>query len=140
MQGQDFTKYLAPLEGMSYQEWRTLKNIVDSRFTKLGNQITLSFKPDYVFKNSNDMKKEPLRATKGEYTETTKPHNEWRRFELITEDEKMITALDSLLGRKRLSREELAIILLSLRVRPGIGEEAFGTELQDTRDSLIGAQ
>ena len=63
MQGQDFTKYLAPLEGMSYREWRTLKNIVDSRFTKLGNQITLSFKPDYVFKNSDDMKKEPLRAT-----------------------------------------------------------------------------
>lgn len=63
MQGQNLTKYLAPLEGMSYQEWRTLKNIVDSRFTKLGNQITLSFKPDYVFKNSDDMKKEPLRAT-----------------------------------------------------------------------------
>lgn len=63
MQGQDFTKYLEPLEGISYQEWRTLKNIVDSRFTKLGNQITLSFKPDYVFKNSDDMKKEPLRAT-----------------------------------------------------------------------------
>lgn len=63
MQGQDFTKYLAPLEGMSYMEWRILKNIVDSRFIKLGNQITLSFKPDYVFTNSNDMKKEPLRAT-----------------------------------------------------------------------------
>ena len=56
-------KYLAALEGISYQEWRTLKNIVDSRFTKLGDQITLSFKPDYVFKNSDDMKKEPLRAT-----------------------------------------------------------------------------
>ena len=63
MQGQDFTMYLATLEGISYEEWRTLKNIVDSRFTKLGNQITLSFKPDYVFKNSDDMKKEPLRAT-----------------------------------------------------------------------------
>lgn len=133
-------KYLAVLEGISYQEWRILKNIVDSRFIKLGNQITLSFKPDYVFTNSNDMKKEPLRATKREHTETTKPHNEWRRFELITEDEKMIAALDSLLDRKQLSREELAIILLSLRVRPGIGEEAFGTKLQDTRDSLIGAQ
>lgn len=132
--------YLATLEGISYKEWRTLKNIVDSRFTRLENQITLSFKPDYVFTNSNDMKKEPLRATKGERAETTKPHNEWRRFELITEDEKMIAALDSLLDRKQLSREELAIILLSLRVRPGIGEEAFGTELQDTRDSLIGAQ
>lgn len=63
MQGQNLTKYLATLEGISYEEWRTLKNIVDSRFTKLGNQITLSFKPDYVFKNSDDMKKEPLRAT-----------------------------------------------------------------------------
>jgi hypothetical protein len=140
MKGQDFTKYLAALEGINYQEWRTLKNIVDSRFTRLGNQITLSFKPDYVFTNSNDMKKEPLRATKREHMETAKPRNEWRRFELITEDEKMIAALDSLLDRKQLSREELAIILLSLRVRPGIGEEAFGTELQDTRDSLIGAQ
>ena len=132
--------YLAALEGISYEEWRILKNVVDSRFIKPGNQLTLSFKPGYVFAGSNDMKKEPLRATKEEYMETTKPHNEWRRFELITEDEKMIAALDSLLDRKQLSREELAIILLSLRVRPGIGEEAFGTELQDTRDSLIGAQ
>ena len=140
MQGQDFKKYLAALEGINYQEWQTLKNIVDSRFTRLRNQITLSFKPDYVVTNSDDMKKEPLRATKREHTETTKPHKEWRRFELITEDEKMIAALDSLLDRKRLSREELAIILLSLRVRPGIGEEAFGTKLQNTRDSLIGAQ
>lgn len=63
MQGQDFTKYLAALEGISYEEWRTLKNVVDSRFIKLGNQLTLSFKPDYVFADSNDMKKEPLRAT-----------------------------------------------------------------------------
>lgn len=63
MQGQDFKKYLAALEGINYQEWRILKNIVDSRFTRLGNQITLSFKPDYVVTNSDDMKKEPLRAT-----------------------------------------------------------------------------
>lgn len=83
---------------------------------------------------------ELISPTKEEHMETAKPRNEWRRFELITEDEKMIAALDSLLDRKQLSREELAIILLSLRVRPGIGGEAFGTELQNTRDSLIGAQ
>lgn len=132
--------YLATLEGISHEEWRILKNVVDSRFIKLGNQLTLSFRSDYVFTDFNDMKKEPLRAIKEDHTEITKPRNEWRRFELITEDEKMIAALDSLLDRKQLSREELAIILLSLRVRPGIGEEAFGTKLQDTRDSLIGAQ
>ena len=62
---------------------------------------------------------------------------EWSRFELITEDEERIAALDALLDQKQLSRWELAIILLSLRVRPGISEAAFGTELQDIQERLL---
>ena len=34
MQGQDFTKYLAPLEGMSYIEWEKIKYIIDTEFRK----------------------------------------------------------------------------------------------------------
>lgn len=34
MQGQDLTKYLAPLEGISYQEWVKLKYIIDTEFRK----------------------------------------------------------------------------------------------------------
>lgn len=63
----------------------------------------------------------------------------WRRFELITADPNRIRALENLLSAKHISRSELAIILLSLHVRPGIGEEAFGNELQDTQDSLANA-
>lgn len=45
MQGQDFTKYLAPLEGMSYLEWIKLKYIIDTEFHKkeyeLQNELRL---------------------------------------------------------------------------------------------------
>ena len=34
MQGQDFKKYLASLEGMSYREWVKLKYIIDTEFRK----------------------------------------------------------------------------------------------------------
>lgn len=34
MQGQDFKKYLASLEGMSYWEWVKLKYIIDTEFRK----------------------------------------------------------------------------------------------------------
>nr|DAN81805.1 MAG TPA: hypothetical protein [Caudoviricetes sp.] len=138
MQGQDYTKLIE----LSKQVAKELKNyhphmsvVITADYIRVDESVI-----GVPISACSDMKKEPLRATKEEHMKTIKPHNEWRRFELITEDEKMIAALDSLLDRKQLSREELAIILLSLRVRPGIGEEAFGTELQDTRDSLIGAQ
>lgn len=42
----------------------------------------------------------------------------WRRFELITEDRALAEELEAILDRTRLTRRELAVILLSLRVRP----------------------
>lgn len=34
MQGQNLTKYLAPLEGMTYREWVKLKYLIDTEFHK----------------------------------------------------------------------------------------------------------
>lgn len=34
MQEQDFTKYLEPLEGMTYREWVKLKYLIDTEFHK----------------------------------------------------------------------------------------------------------
>ena len=52
--------------------------------------------------------------------------NMWRRFELITDDQKQIKAMNEILDKKKRSREELAIILLTLRVRQGFGLKDFG--------------
>lgn len=45
MKKQDFTKYLAPLEGMSYREWIKLKYLIDTEFHKkeyeLQNELKL---------------------------------------------------------------------------------------------------
>lgn len=45
MQGQDFTKYLEPLEGMTYREWVKLKYLIDTEFHKkeyeLQNELKL---------------------------------------------------------------------------------------------------
>lgn len=49
----------------------------------------------------------------------------WRRFELITEDRALAEELDAILDRTRLTRRELAVILLSLRVRPEFSLEDF---------------
>lgn len=51
--------------------------------------------------------------------------NMWRRFELITDDQKQIKATNEILDKKKISREELAIILLTLRVRQGFGLKDF---------------
>lgn len=44
MQGQDFTKYLAPLEGMSYREWIKLKYIIDTEFHKKEHELQKELK------------------------------------------------------------------------------------------------
>jgi hypothetical protein len=45
MQGQDFTKYLESLEGMTYREWVKLKYLIDTEFHKkeyeLQNELKL---------------------------------------------------------------------------------------------------
>lgn len=55
-----------------------------------------------------------------------KETHEWRRFEpvpgsYITEDQVL-----EVIHRKKLSRTDLAIILVGLRVRPGIDLQALG--------------
>ncbi len=59
----------------------------------------------------------------------------WRRFELVTTDINQIYALNTILDRLKLSRYELAVILLSLRVRPGFDLEDFDMRRPDDQDS-----
>ena len=51
---------------------------------------------------------------------------EWRRFELLTESEVERERLERILKRHNLSRQDLAVILFGLRVRPEFGKEHFG--------------
>lgn len=51
--------------------------------------------------------------------------NKWRRFELVTADLDQIHQLNDILGRGNLDRYELAVIVASLRVRPGFSLEDF---------------
>lgn len=51
---------------------------------------------------------------------------EWRRFELLTESEEERERLERILEEHNLSRQDLAIILFGLRVRPEFGKEHFG--------------
>lgn len=51
----------------------------------------------------------------------------WHRFELTTSDPKQIEDLEQLLFRLNLKRSELALIVLSLRVRPEFALRDFDT-------------
>lgn len=51
--------------------------------------------------------------------------SKWRRFELVTEDRDQITELNAVLDKARLTRRDLAVIVASLRVRPGFGLKDF---------------
>lgn len=51
---------------------------------------------------------------------------EWRRFELLTGNKAEEERLERLLAEKNLSRQDLAVILFGLRVRPGFEKEDFG--------------
>ena len=55
-----------------------------------------------------------------------KPERDWRRFELTTQNNEEKEELERVLEEKHLSRRELAIILFSLRVRPGFSRKDFG--------------
>ncbi len=50
----------------------------------------------------------------------------WRRFELLAEDEAERIRLEGVLTKHGLSRQDLAVILFGLRVRPGFGKKDFG--------------
>lgn len=55
-----------------------------------------------------------------------KKPEEWRRFEMLTESEAERERLERILEERNLSRQDLAIILFGLRVRPEFGKEHFG--------------
>lgn len=44
MLGQNLTKYLAPLEGMSYIEWEKIKYIIDTEFHKKEHELQKELK------------------------------------------------------------------------------------------------
>ncbi len=51
---------------------------------------------------------------------------EFRRFEILTENEVEKSRLERLIAEKSLSRQDLAVILFGLRVLPEFGKEDFG--------------
>lgn len=51
---------------------------------------------------------------------------EWRRFELLAETDGERERLEKILDGHSLSRQDLAVILFGLRVRPGFGKKDFG--------------
>lgn len=51
---------------------------------------------------------------------------ELRRFALTTQNETELEELERVLVEKRLSRQDLAIILFGLHVKPGIVRSDFG--------------
>lgn len=51
---------------------------------------------------------------------------EWRRFELISDNPEEIANVKKLLEEKGITRQELAFILFNLRVRQGFSREDFG--------------
>lgn len=50
----------------------------------------------------------------------------WYRFELTVKDENERKQLEQVIKEKKLSREDLAIIIFGLRVRPGFHRSDFG--------------
>lgn len=50
----------------------------------------------------------------------------WRRLELKVSGEAEKERLERLVKEKNLSRQDLAVILFGLRVRPGFGKKDFG--------------
>lgn len=62
-----------------------------------------------------------IRGGKGQMGEMV-----WRRLELTTDDETEKERLERLVKEKNLSRQDLAVILFGLRVRPGFGKKDFG--------------
>lgn len=52
--------------------------------------------------------------------------NKWYRFEPLTEDPAELEKLNRMLFEKNISRQDLALILFNLRIRPGFGKKDFG--------------
>lgn len=71
-----------------------------------------------------------LSITKTEKYQTPPAENperpQWRRFELLAGDEAERTRLEKVLDEHNLSKQDLAVILFGLRVRPEFGKKDFG--------------
>lgn len=51
---------------------------------------------------------------------------QWHRFEVIANSEEEMSRCEKLLEEKKINRQELALILFCLRIRPGLSREDFG--------------
>lgn len=76
-----------------------------------------------------DSKEEPEMATEKETAPAwlEQERRKWLRFELVTDDQIQIAELNAVLDKARLTRRELAVIVASLRVRPGFVLKDFDT-------------
>ncbi|MCM1190543.1 MAG: hypothetical protein NC541_14770 [bacterium] len=104
---------------------------VRSMFRKIHQELAAIRKELRTIKEAQDKYtfiKEPYsgnyRLIKVE-TDSSQPM-EWRRFELMTDGEDERIRLERVIREHCLSRRDLAIILLGLRVRPGLGKKDLG--------------
>lgn len=67
--------------------------------------------------------------------DATRSPNIYRRF-IPTEDADLLDAAENIIARHQLTRKEVAIIVMALRVRPEFGPSDFGIELQRTQECL----
>lgn len=65
------------------------------------------------------------RRTK-EYLNRENPEENYRRFELITDDRELIRAMETVCKKKNIGRKEIALILSTLRIRHGFERKDFG--------------
>mgnify|MGYP001255220772 CR=1 FL=1 len=65
------------------------------------------------------------RRTK-EYLNRENPEENYRRFELITNDRELIRAMETVCKKKNIGRKEIALILSTLRIRHGFERKDFG--------------
>lgn len=93
-----------------------------SRYSVVGTVSGL----DGSFGASEGLKRYPDTADKRMGTGGDKERTEWRRFESLTETEAERERLERVLDEHQLFRQDLAIILSGLRIRPEFGKEHFG--------------
>lgn len=55
-----------------------------------------------------------------------KGSGQWRRFEITAKNKEEMEKCEKLLEEKSINRQELALILFCLHVRPGFSREDFG--------------
>ncbi len=68
----------------------------------------------------------PYSTTYAAHVDARKTDSDWFRFELLTEGEDERVRLEETIAKHDLSRQDLAVILFGLRVRPEFGKKDFG--------------